>query len=181
VQKSSIMLRHNLAGAGRRAALPCGHVSRIRSCVLQDGIAWRADVRNGGAKGCGRPYGGKFMRRRRSWERWPNTASPRLRPRRAKVPRALKSDRQTRNHLNSSSSSFDARRMPRSPAMCVRSEPISLLGKVSRGFSFDLILNVTSTPAASFGDTLENITRRLQLALGFVRGVGDMPSSPPTE
>jgi len=34
---------------------------------VRKGIASQAHARNGGAKGRGRPCGGKFMRRRRSW------------------------------------------------------------------------------------------------------------------
>jgi hypothetical protein len=39
------------------------------TAYVRSGIASWAHVRNGGAKSRGRHYGGKFMRRRRSWKR----------------------------------------------------------------------------------------------------------------
>ena len=44
------------------------YASRFRNWYVRNGIASGAHVRNGGAKSHGRPYGGKFMRRRRSWK-----------------------------------------------------------------------------------------------------------------
>ena len=45
---------------------------------LQNGIASEADPKNGGAKGRGRPCGGKFMPRRRPWKRRSERSSDRL-------------------------------------------------------------------------------------------------------
>ena len=47
---------------------PCMPVDSATAYV-QNGIASEAHARNGGAKRRGRPYGGKFMRRRRFWTR----------------------------------------------------------------------------------------------------------------
>jgi len=48
-----------------------GGAGRLLASAPAGGIASEAHTRNGRAKGRGRPYGGKFMRRRRSWKRGP--------------------------------------------------------------------------------------------------------------
>ena len=55
---------------GRSPLLSCMPVDSATAHV-RNGIASGAHARNAGAKGRGRPYGGTFMRRRRSWKRGP--------------------------------------------------------------------------------------------------------------
>ena len=56
---------------GRKGCSPLLSCMPVDSATayVRNGIASEAHVRNGGAKRRGRPCGGKFMRRRRSWKR----------------------------------------------------------------------------------------------------------------
>ena len=66
----SLFPRINPAWAVRRAVLPwVREPVDSATAYVRNGIASEAHVRNGGAKSHGRPYGGKFMRRRSSWTR----------------------------------------------------------------------------------------------------------------
>ena len=56
------------ARKGCSPLLTCVPVDSASACV-RNGIASEGHAGNGGGKGRGRPYGGKFMRRRRSWKR----------------------------------------------------------------------------------------------------------------
>ena len=56
---------------GRKGCAPLGSCMPVDSATayVRNAIASEAHARKGGAEGRGRPYGGKFMRRRRLWKR----------------------------------------------------------------------------------------------------------------
>ena len=66
----SLFPRINPAWAVRRAVLPwVREPVDSATAYVRNGIASEAHVRNGGATSRKRPYGGKFIRHRRSWKR----------------------------------------------------------------------------------------------------------------
>jgi hypothetical protein len=76
----SLFPRTNPAWVLRTAILPwVKEPVDSATAYVRNGIASEAHVRNGRAKGRGRPYGGKFMRRRRSLQRGLR-GEPRLEP-----------------------------------------------------------------------------------------------------
>ena len=134
------------------------YATRFRNCVCAERDRIRGARKKWGAKGRGRPYGGKFMRRKRSWkrgsERMCDTPSPWLRPCRSTVSFSLKANTGSGAEpealplpsARSSDTSGSRSDVPSNPASCARPVGLASHDHITRPYSSSARRGISTIP-----------------------------------